>query len=211
MTQIALDHVRQALALRDFDVMAAQRRMAPRPRPLRRNPERPGQPREASVLLLLYPSHGLSFVLELRTHNPQDVHSGQISLPGGACEPGETPWETALREVREELGLWLPVEPLGALSELYIPPSDFLVHPMVGYVDMVPRWRLMESEVQAVLECSLALLLDESAKVDEEWDVRGQRMQVPWYNVQGQKVWGATAIILSEFEQRLRAVLAPRA
>jgi 8-oxo-dGTP pyrophosphatase MutT (NUDIX family) len=160
------------------------------------------------VLVLLYPGHeGLAFALMQRTLNPQDVHSGQISLPGGSLELGETAIQAALREANEELGIREPVEILGRLTCLYIPPSDFEVYPIVGYVAQHPLWVLDPSEVVEVLECPLGWLLDETHKVIEDWERDGQSVKVPWYDVHGRKVWGATAIILSELEHRLRVVL----
>ncbi len=200
-----LDQVQAALTLADFDAPAAQRLMAPVPRPLRRSDQRSGQARQASVLILLYPAEaGLALVLTRRTANPHDVHSGQISLPGGSQEPGEAIVQTALRETQEELGLDRPVQILGFLTCLYIPPSDFEVHPVVGYVAARPVWKPDTREVAEVLECPLDWLFDEAHKTVEEWDFGGEKVTVPWYDVSGHKVWGATAIILSEFEQRLR-------
>jgi 8-oxo-dGTP pyrophosphatase MutT (NUDIX family) len=181
--------------------------MAPRHRRLRRRTDRPGQPRQAGVLVLLYPAEaGLTFALIRRTSNPHDVHSGQISLPGGAREGDETPIETALREAREELGIEGPVEILGSLTCLYITPSDFEVRPTVGCVQKHPVWVPDQGEVVEVIECPLVWLMDDAHKMVEDWERNGEIMQVPWYNVRGHKVWGATAIILSEFEHRLRAV-----
>jgi 8-oxo-dGTP pyrophosphatase MutT (NUDIX family) len=200
-----LDQVQAALALADFDAPAAQRLMAPIPRAMRRSDQRSVKSRQASVLILLYPAEaGLALVLTRRTTNPNDVHSGQISLPGGSQEPGEAIVQTALRETQEELGLDCPVQILGFLADLYIPPSDFEVHPVVGYVASRPVWKPDTHEVTEVLECPLVWLLDETHKTVEEWDYHGDKVIVPWYHVSGHKVWGATALILSEFEQRLR-------
>jgi 8-oxo-dGTP pyrophosphatase MutT (NUDIX family) len=208
MIPIRLEDVRAALALDDFNVRAAQRRMAPRHRRLRRRADRPGQPRQAGVLVLLYPAEaGLTFALIQRTSNPHDAHSGQISLPGGAREGDETPIETALREAREELGINGPVEIIGSLTCLYITPSDFEVRPAVGYVEQRPVWVPDHAEVVEVIECPLGWLLDDDHKRIEDWDRNGEIIQVPWYDVHGHKVWGATAIILSEFEHRLRVVI----
>lgn len=210
MTAISLAHVRAALDLQPFDVVAAQRRMAPRPRVLRRSDRLSGEPRQASVLVLLFPSNnraGLSLVLTRRTENPADVHSGQIGLPGGARENGETCVQTALRETAEELGVLNRIEILGTLSALYIPPSDFDVCPVVGAIPMRPVWKPDAAEVVEAIECSVSWLLDDAHKRDEEWDFGAYSLGVPWYDVRGHKVWGATAIILSEFEQRLRHVL----
>ncbi|NDJ78079.1 MAG: CoA pyrophosphatase [Chloroflexi bacterium] len=181
--------------------------MAPQPRPLHRVESRPGQARQAAVLVLLYPHQTqLSFVLIQRTQHDRDVHSGQISLPGGSQDAGETPVQTALREAHEELGVNGGVQILGQLDPLYIPPSDFEVHPVVGYTSVRPHWIPAESEVVDVIECPLKWLLDDAHKVVEDWELRGFQLRVPWYNVDGHQVWGATAIILSELEQRLRHV-----
>lgn len=208
MTVVSLKHVLTALALEDFDPLAAQRLMAPVPRALRRSDQQSGKARRASVLVLLYPADaGLALVLTRRSSNPHDVHSGQISLPGGAQEPGETVIQTALRETKEELGVEGPVQILGTLACLYIQPSDFEVRPVVGSTDQRPVWKPDFQEVAEVLECPVAWLLDETHKVVEEWDFNGSKIKVPWYDVHRHKVWGATAIILSELEQRLRRVL----
>ncbi len=209
METVTLQHVRAALALHPFDARTAHRRMAPQPRALSRSTQRPGKPRKASVLILLFPAAaGLAFVLVRRAHNPDDVHSGQISLPGGAREDGETAIQTALRETWEEVGVAPDdVEVLGQLACLYIPPSDFEVRPVVGHVDAIPAWRPESTEVVDVLECPLVWLLDDSRKMVEDWERSGQVLRVPWYDVHGCKVWGATAIILSEFEYRLRMVM----
>jgi 8-oxo-dGTP pyrophosphatase MutT (NUDIX family) len=205
MTSPGLDLVQAALELADFDAPAAQRRMAPIPRAMRRSDQRSGKARQASVLILLYPAEGeMALVLIRRTAHPHDVHSGQISLPGGSQEPGEAIVQTALRETQEEIGLDRPVQILGFLTCLYIPPSDFEVHPVVGYVASRPTWIPDTREVAEVLDCPLGWLLDEAHKTIEEWDYNGEKVIVPWYNVSGHKVWGATALILSEFEQRLR-------
>ncbi len=208
MSPIDLDRVRAALALDGFDAADAQRQMAPQPRALRRSDNRAGSPRQASVMILLYPlDERLGMVLVQRSKNERDVHSGQIALPGGAREGDETAIETALRETNEELGVSAGVEIIGTLTTLYIPPSDFEVHPVVGYLARHPTWAPDPAEVDGVLECPVDWLLDDERKRVEDWDVGGYMMRVPWYDVRGHRVWGATAIMLSEFEQRLRRVM----
>jgi len=202
-----LDEVRAALALSTFDGPGAQRRMAPQPRAPYRPLGRTGAPRQASVLVLLYPGpDGLAFPLVQRAQHPLDVHSGQISLPGGSREAGETPLETALREACEEVGVCGAVTVLGALTPLYIPPSDFEVQPFVGWLPAHPVWHPDPAEVVEVVECALDWLLDDARKVEEDWTVGGLPLHVPWYGVEGRRVWGATAIILGELESRLRAL-----
>jgi 8-oxo-dGTP pyrophosphatase MutT (NUDIX family) len=166
MTRITLDHIRAAVALENFDASAAQRRMAPEARAMHRGSQHEGNPRRASVLILLFHGDnisgeddgesGLAFALIQRTQNPHDQHSGQISLPGGAQELGETVTDTALRETREELGVSVPVHILGQLSCLYIFHSDFEVRPVVGYVAEHPVWIPDAAEVVDAIECPVA-------------------------------------------------------
>src|SRR4051812_34463267 len=200
---LTLEDVTRALALPNFDAIAAQLRMAPQPRPIRRA-EQPGNPRLASVLLLLYPVEGvLHFVL---TQRPEydGVHSGQISLPGGKREDEESFVETALRETCEEIGVCDPINVLGELTPLYVPPSDFEIHPIVGNLPTRPPWNPHPIEVAAIIETPLDLILDPQVKATEDWERYGRPFTVPFYRIGEHKVWGATAIMLSELEVRLQ-------
>lgn len=206
-----LDDVRRALALAPFDHEAAWRRMAPRPRIMRRPAGLAGSARCAEVLILLYPVGSvLHFVLTLRTETVA-VHKGQVSLPGGACEADDhQPGDTALREICEELSVCSEdITLLGKLSPLYVAVSDYEIHPFVGHIPMRPAFNHDPLEVAAVIEVPLPDLLDDTLKAEERWTIRGLEMNVPFYRLRGHVVWGATAIILSEFEQRLKAVLRP--
>jgi len=204
---LSLATVQRALALPGFDGRAAQLRMAPAPRPIERDPAQSGLPRTAAVLLLLYPLEDgeLAFPLMKRNEYP-GVHSGQISLPGGSAEPGETPQQTALRETCEEFGVCEGVELLGLLTPLYVPPSDFEIHPVVGWSAARPVFQPDPREVAALLEIPLSHLLEDARKLTGNWELRsGIETAVRYYDLGASVVWGATAIILSEFEQRLRA------
>ncbi|MEJ2556995.1 MAG: CoA pyrophosphatase [Anaerolineae bacterium] len=131
-----------------------------------------------------------------------DAHKGQIALPGGAREDGEALVQTALRETREELGVPPEgTEVLGQLSALYTPPSNYCIHPFVAYRPIAPTFRRDPVEVADVLEVSLALLLNPSTRKVEHWsDPRFESpRRVPFFDIHGQVVWGATAMILSEF------------
>lgn len=213
MPLLTLDDVRRALALAAFDAESAWLRMMPRPRPLPRPDLQNGQPRAAAVLVLLYPyADALSFVLTRRT-DTVNHHKGQISLPGGAIEPEDAgPAAAALREACEELGVCRAdadaVEVLGMLTPLYAAVSGFQVTPVVGYAPSRPVFHPSPAEVAAVLEMALDDLLVESTKVEERWTVRGVELDVPFYRVAGQAVWGMTATVLSELEGRLRDALA---
>lgn len=159
--------------------------------------------RESSVLVLLYPlaaAEDLHLALIKRTEY-NGVHSGQISLPGGGREGDESLQTTALREAYEEVGIiQTELSMLGALSPLYIPPSNFLVYPFVAYQPHRPAFRLDPWEVAALIEAPLALLRDPAnrcwAKLNHP--ALGE-IEIPYFNVYGHQVWGATAMILSEF------------
>jgi 8-oxo-dGTP pyrophosphatase MutT (NUDIX family) len=207
-TMITLHDVRRALELQTFDTDSAHLKMAPMPRPARRPKNLSGDPRLSAVLLLLYPQlESLYFVMIERPEYP-GVHSGQIGLPGGQQEDEESFLQTALREANEEVGVDISrIEIIGKLTPIYIPPSDFEVHPFVGYVDERPMWQPDPTEVAGIIEMPVRALLDKSIKVREEWTIRDFTLDVPFYAFQGHKIWGATAIMLSEFENRLLKVL----
>ena len=205
---ITLDHVRAALALPDFDVLAAWERMAPRPHLRRTTPPAGETPRQAAVLVLVYPVDGALTTLLIRRTPDPGVHSGQVGFPGGAIEPGDAdPMATARREAGEEIGLWGPVTTLGQLTPLYIPPSRFLVTPTVGGLPARPAFHPNPAEVAELLELPLAGLLDDGRRREEDRELAGATVRVPFYDVAGHQVWGATALMLSEVEMRLRAVL----
>jgi 8-oxo-dGTP pyrophosphatase MutT (NUDIX family) len=205
---ITLDQVREALNLNNFDVMSAWKQMAPQSRRMVPPTGQKNKVRPASVLILLYPLNGeLTFVLTRRA-DTLPHHTGQISLPGGAREPGETDNQTALRETAEELQINVEaVELIGHLAPLYVAASNYHIHPVVGYLPQQPHFKPDPVEVAEVLEMSLPMLLDETIKEIETWTLHGLKVDVPFYRVHQQIVWGATAIMLSEFEGRLRAVL----
>lgn len=204
------DHIEKALnfPLPGFD---AQSRMAPShremaPPPGARTPEKGG------VLLLLYPGNErgeLFTVLTVRTENVA-VHKGQVSLPGGGSEPADRSIvHTAIREACEEVGLCgEDIRIIGSLTPLYIGPSNFFVYPCVASVPYRPSFVLQESEVSIVLEVPIRHFLDRENITVEDWHIGGMMRRVPYFNVYGHKVWGATAIILSEFTAVLEGLIA---
>ncbi len=197
--------------------------MSPLPRPGDIFPIPPNlRLKEAGVLILLYPQEraenhppgrsderdpDLSFYLTLRT-NTVDTHKGQVSFPGGAQEPGESLEQTAVRETCEELGIESEQVQIldGPLTSLHIPVSNFRVTPFVGYMPVHPAIRPEPGEVVEVIETPLDLIVDDKTIVKEEWELRDRKAMVPYFAVNGHKVWGATAMILSEFREMLRQV-----
>ncbi len=161
--------------------------------------------REAAVLVLLYEADGgVRFPLMLRPSG-DGVHSGQVSLPGGSREAGESLESCALRETAEELGVdSSTVRVVRPLSPLEVPPSRFTVHPFVGIVSGWPAFKPEPAEVAAVFEPSLDDVLAAVSHQEDQAEFRGSLWRVPYYRLAGQRVWGATAMILAELEVLLR-------
>lgn len=170
----------------------------------------PAKATPSSVLLFLYPVDDEPFIVFIQRPDYRGIHSGQISFPGGKWEPNDTDLTaTALRESNEEVGI-IPekVRILGKLSDLYIPPSKFLVSPFVGYSLQRPDFKKDPSEVAEIIEVKLRDLFSEhSVKVTKLTTGLGIQIKAPAYVVNGQIIWGATAMILSEFEDIINAFL----
>jgi 8-oxo-dGTP pyrophosphatase MutT (NUDIX family) len=159
--------------------------------------------RRSAVLMTLYPHKGELHTLLIRRPSYQGVHSGQLALPGGAEEPEDaTPAHTALREAREEVGLNAGIaQVMGALTPLYIPPSNFLVQPFVARLDQRPEWIPSSDEVEELLEIPLRTFLDPALKERRRIEI-AQRITIdaPCYIINGHVLWGATAMMFSELE-----------
>ena len=170
--------------------------------------------REAGVLILLFPRAGQLYfpLIQRPDRNAADRHRGQIALPGGKREPGDGSLvETALREAEEEVGVArASVEMIGQLSTLYIPVSNFAVTPAVGWVDREPAWRPQAEEVERVFDVPLARLAEADVVRHTQiaLDSRVTLRDVPYFDLGGEIVWGATAMILSELRQVVAAAAA---
>ena len=180
---------------------AAQMKMAPHSR--RGKMPIPDDVRLAGVMAALFQKENAWHVIFIeRNPNDKDQHGGQISFPGGKAEPEDgTMLQTALRETEEEVGiLQNKINVLGALSELYIPVSNFQVFPFVGYLDQQPVYKIQESEVSQVIETPLSHFADPTFQ--KEKDIRINKYltlkNVPYYEVEGKILWGATAMMMSE-------------
>lgn len=169
--------------------------------------EPPGNARKAAVLALLYPSESsreLTLIFIRRSsREPRDRHAGQIAYPGGSVEPGDTSLQhTALREAQEEIGIDpSKVTVFGQLTNLYIPVSNFLVTPFVGYTAKRPDYILQESEVDDVLEIPfMDFLRTDARQVEDRAIANGIKLKnVPYWSVgESTKIWGATAMMTGE-------------
>ena len=204
---IDIADIRRALALTDFAVATARQRMAPVPRGWQK---RNSPPKRAAVMILLFPNQDgrLHVVLTLRNAGLRG-HSGQVSFPGGQQDPKDASLTaTAIRETCEEIGVCAEgLEILGALPRFYIPASHYEVYPSVASYDGAPAFAPNPAEVQEVFSFALEDLLRPRFKCAERRRIRGHDVHVPYYSVAGHKVWGATAMLLSELEGRLRQVL----
>lgn len=163
--------------------------------------------RIGGVLIALYPDNGQIRTVLMKRPDYNGTHSGQVSFPGGKHEPHDPDIHaTALREAHEEVGMPINrVTVLGQLSELYIPASNFLVHPVVGVLDYAPTLTPDAHEVERILLPELAHFFREDIIKETRITVsRGLTLRAPYYDVDGQVVWGATAMILSEFTQVLQ-------
>ena len=157
-------------------------------------------------MILLYP-HNQRWHLPL-TLRPAELsnHAGQVSLPGGAVEPGETAWEAAVREFHEELGgEGHEIDSLGPLSPIYVSASNYTVHPSVGVCSKRPDLVPNPDEVAELLEIPLGHLLDPANFGHFERESDGQSCRIPHFRWQPYRIWGATCMILGELVTVLRA------
>jgi 8-oxo-dGTP pyrophosphatase MutT (NUDIX family) len=219
----------EAALQRGLPGAAAQARMAPVPRRQWATGLNPARIRDAAGLLLVFPGTTIKtetaeraktaekdsslrsqraprflpgdayIVLTVRADTLR-LHSGQVSLPGGVLEPGETFEQAALREAHEEVALPLDnIRVLGALTPLDIPISGFRLHPIVAVADARPTLAPIDGEVARILEIAVDDLLDPKTLVSTTREREGIAVAVPAFHVAGQEIWGATAMVLAEF------------
>lgn len=162
--------------------------------------------REAAVLILFYAVNDEVYFPLMQRPAGTGVHAGQVSLPGGSRENGEAFDACALRETEEELGLDAEgITIIRCLTPLRIAPSRFIAHPFVGYAKTPPRFNPSPAEVAELFQVNLADLLDPASVHEESIERDGRTWPVPYYRLVGQRVWGATAMILAELVAMLRA------
>jgi len=163
-------------------------------------------PKAGSVLILLYPEQEKIFFPLIQRSEYEGAHSGQISLPGGKAEAGEEPIATALREGEEEIGVPASqVNIIGKLSDFFVIPSNFLVTPVVGFLDHKPVFKADPVEVEKIIFGNLHDILRKDAIKTKEILAAGRyRVEAPHFEVEDQLVWGATAMMLNELRMIVR-------
>ncbi len=168
-------------------------------------------PKRAAVMALFYPNKNYDTQLLLILRKTyKGVHSNQIGFPGGKIEPTDKNLEiTALRETEEEVGVSSKdVQVLKELSELYIPPSNFIVQPYLGLYKEPKPFKIQESEVEAIVEVLFSDFMDENNLIRQNLTTSyANNINVPAFKLNGYVVWGATAMMLSEIKELLKQVL----
>ncbi|HRW21334.1 MAG TPA: CoA pyrophosphatase [Bacteroidales bacterium] len=159
--------------------------------------------RKAAVLISLFPFNGHVGTLFIERTQDTSPHSGQIAFPGGRFEPNDnTLINTAIREANEEIGINPDeVEIIGSLTPIEIPISGFSVTPIIGVLQTDPKIKPCPTEVQNYFKVTLKELLNTNNKTTGEVPVRNKRITTPYYKLKHTIIWGATAMVLSEFEE----------
>lgn len=187
----------------------AQYKMAPSLRPI------PAEdfiqkmnPVSSSVLILLFPVQDNLFSVLIQRNEYNGVHSNQVSFPGGKKEKNDKSIEeTALREAWEETGINPEkVRILGQLSSLYVPPSNFIIYPVIGFSESKPEFKSQIEEVKEIIEFPIALISLKETKKIKPIETSIGPVEAPYYDISGHTVWGATAMIISELEQILKEI-----
>ena len=171
------------------------------PRPPREWPAgfNPARVRQAAGLLLLFPIDNRAHIVLTVRADTLGRHSGQVSLPGGAVEPGETLEQAALREAHEEIALPLDgVRVVGALTPLDIQVSGFRLHPIVAMTEVQPVLRPSDGEVAQILVVAVEDLMTPATTRATRREWNGRTVIVPAFRIAGHEIWGATAMVLAE-------------
>lgn len=162
----------------------------------------------AAVLILLFPKGDDWYFYLTKRADTVDHHKGQISLPGGVVENGETYEMAALRETFEEIGVQSDeINLIGKLSSFYIPISGFEIFPFIGYTNSEPKTYIHDKEVSRIFSTSITHFMSDTVQKTKKDSLRGFPVTIPYFDLEGEMVWGATSILLSEFKAILKDIL----
>ncbi|GGF10967.1 NUDIX hydrolase [Flavobacterium limi] len=170
-------------------------------------------PRIAAVMMLLYPKNKTTHLVLIVRNAYNGVHSSQIAFPGGKYEFSDADFqETALRETHEEIGISSEkVEIIKQFTPMYIPPSNFLVHPFLGISMQELSFYPDVREVADIIELPLSVFLNDEIIIEATLSTSyADNISVPAFNIQNHVVWGATAMILSELREVLKITFEER-
>jgi 8-oxo-dGTP pyrophosphatase MutT (NUDIX family) len=167
-------------------------------------------PKKAAVMMLFYPKESQTHLVLIVRNSYPGVHSSQIAFPGGKVESFDASMaDTALRETEEEIGIHKSsIEIIKEFTEIYIPPSNFLVAPFLGISISEPSFVLQTDEVAGIIELPLTVFLDDKNVVTRKLTTSyAASIDVPAFLVKEHVVWGATAMMMSEFEDILKNIV----
>ncbi|CAN1571242.1 putative NUDIX hydrolase [Flavobacteriaceae bacterium] len=170
-------------------------------------------PKTAAVMMLFYPKEGMTHLVLIVRNSYKGVHSAQIAFPGGKYEQEDLNFEqTALRETHEEIGVHPnKIKVLKAFTQLYIPPSNFMVYPFLGVSREEISFHPDQKEVAGIIELPLSDFMSNSIIVQSKIATSyASSVEVPAFKIEGHIVWGATAMMLSELKEVLKCVLASK-
>lgn len=167
--------------------------------------------KQAAVLMLIYPNpeNNQAMIALIERNSYKGVHSSQVAFPGGKVESFDaSKLHTALRETEEEIGVPIPdITVVCPFSEVYIPPSNFRVAPFLAYCTEKPRFIPDPREVAAMIEYPVSALLDDDLTEDRRMATSySESIIVPVFKAGQHTIWGATAMMLSELKEVLKAV-----
>jgi 8-oxo-dGTP pyrophosphatase MutT (NUDIX family) len=167
-------------------------------------------PKKAAVLMLFYPKNSQTHLALILRTSYNGVHSSQIAFPGGKVEEDDIDLQhTAIRETHEEIGIHPShINVIRAFTEVYIPPSNFMVYPFLGYSSAELEFVLQEDEVAGIVEFPLAEFLDDKNLVTTTMKTSyAGSIDVPGFKVENHFIWGATAMMMSELKETLKLVM----
>ncbi|OFY92830.1 MAG: hypothetical protein A3K10_14520 [Bacteroidetes bacterium RIFCSPLOWO2_12_FULL_31_6] len=162
--------------------------------------------KKSGVLILFYLKNNEIYLALTQRYEYEGKHSGQISFPGGKVEKTDKDiYHTALREANEEIGVIMEdVEVIGQLSNVFIPVSNFIVFPVIGFINYLPKFYIDNNEVEELIELKLSDLINTKELVENEVKLANKiKLKVPSFVFNEKIIWGATALMLNELRHLL--------